>query len=121
MRQVDLENAFGNGRLKWSLYAEFPTQMFLEASPQRKAMKQKRSLHGLRDATRVWNRFLLEKVTDLMLEELQTEHGILVKEGLLILGYVDDLIMFPRKESEIENVKPGLSHKFKLKDLGKPK
>lgn len=95
--------------------------MFPDASQQGKVTKLKKSLYRLRDAARVGNGLLFRIITDLGLEELKTAPFVFVKEALVIICYVDDLIQFTRKESEIDDVKRRLNNKFKRKDPGKPK
>lgn len=52
---------------------------------------------------------------------LKTAPCVFVYKWLVMLFCVDSLIMFAKKESEIDDVKSGLNNKLKLKDLEKPK
>lgn len=49
-RHVDFENAFPNGRLERSVFAEMPKSMFPKKRSENEVLKFRRSSYGLKDA-----------------------------------------------------------------------
>ncbi|KAL0315082.1 UNVERIFIED_CONTAM: Retrovirus-related Pol polyprotein from transposon TNT 1-94 [Sesamum calycinum] len=87
-----------------------------------KVCKLKRSLHGLKQASRQWNQELTSMLLQFGFLQSTHDHCLFVKNtaaGLLVLlTYVDDLLIASPSESLIIEVKTFLHDAFSIKDLG---
>lgn len=120
IRQIDLENTFQNWRFKRSVYVMLPKHMFPEASKLGMVMNLKKSLYEFERRCQGVEQIPLQNDNRPVFGRVKTGPYVLVKEGLPILCYVDNLIMLPRKESDIDDVKGGLNNKFRLQNMGNP-
>ncbi|CAN1189995.1 Retrovirus-related Pol polyprotein from transposon TNT 1-94 [Linum perenne] len=123
LEQLDISNAFLHGDLDEEVYMELPPGM--KEKMVGKACKLKKSLYGLKQASRQWFSKLTEalvrygftqSVSDYSLFTKKTEKGIVT-----MLVYVDDLIIAGDDELIIQEVKQFLAKEFKVRDLGKLK
>jgi hypothetical protein len=85
----------------------------------------KRSLYGLKQAGRTWNRTLDSKLLKLGFYRLNAETCLYVyKEGkqtCFVVVYVDDLLIAATSKEFSQKVKSLLSSTFKMRDLGPAK
>lgn len=61
-KYLHFENAFLNGKLESTVYAELPRYMFSENKRNTNVVRLKRSLYGLNDTARIGNKFLFQKL-----------------------------------------------------------
>lgn len=99
-----------------SLRRSFPT--FHEKI---EVIKLRWSVYRLKDAGRVWNQLLINFLTDLGLAKRKTVPYVFIRDGMVIVCYVEELFLFARQNSLIDRVGDKLGKKFWIKDLGKLK
>ena len=92
--QYDISNAFLNGKLKETVYMEYPPG-YPSKVPGR-VIKLIKALYGLKQASRVWQETLYECLGKLNLVPCKSESGVLkymTKDGTIciIFAWVDDL------------------------------
>ncbi|KAL0364470.1 UNVERIFIED_CONTAM: Retrovirus-related Pol polyprotein from transposon RE1 [Sesamum angustifolium] len=118
--QLDVNNAFLHGHLDEEVYM-VPPEGYTCAIPGR-FCRLKRSLYGLKQASRQWNIELTTKLQDFGYVQCPHDHCLFLKitstcfVGLLV--YVDDIILTGNSEDEIASVKSYLHSLFTIKDLG---
>ncbi|KAK4384958.1 Retrovirus-related Pol polyprotein from transposon RE1 [Sesamum angolense] len=118
--QLDVNNAFLHGHLDEEVYM-VPPEGYTCAVPGR-FCRLKRSLYGLKQASRQWNIELTTKLQDFGYVQCPHDHCLFLKitstcfVGLLV--YVDDIILTGNSEDEIASVKSYLHSLFTIKDLG---
>ncbi|XP_020990165.1 uncharacterized mitochondrial protein AtMg00810-like [Arachis duranensis] len=82
----------------------------------------KKSLYGLKQASRQWNIKLTQTLVDAGYKQFFDDHSLFIKKQsqsfTAILVYVDDLVLTGNDIGEINSIKQDLDDKFKIKDLG---
>ncbi|KAL0458744.1 UNVERIFIED_CONTAM: Retrovirus-related Pol polyprotein from transposon RE1 [Sesamum latifolium] len=93
--------------------------------PPHKVCKLKRSLYGLKQASRQWNQELTSKLVGYGFVRSPHEHCLFVKHSanglLVLLVYVDDVLITGPSEIHITTAKKFLDLEFTIKDLGRAK
>ena len=82
----------------------------------------RRSLYGLKQASRQWNLEFCSKLTQFGLTQSAHDHCLFIKRSsksfLALLVYVDDVLITGINEVDILHVKRFLNSVFRIKDLG---
>ena len=121
IHQMDVVTAFLNGDLKEEIYMQQPSR-YIQPDKNGLVCKLKKSLYGLKQSPRCWNEKLCEHLKSLGFKESVADLCIFVrqkKELQIIVVYVDDLILLSKSSEQMQQLKEDLSHRFKMKDLGK--
>lgn len=116
MSQFDVKTAFLNGTLDETVYMEQPEGF---AENNSKVCRLKRSLYGLKQSPRQWNKRFTEFLTEQRLAVSQYDNCVFYKRGpLLILAiYVDDGIIFAEEQRDIEHLLRQLKKNFEIHQL----
>ena len=92
------------------------------AGEEHKVCKLRRSIYGLKQASRQWNLKFNQVVLQNGFEVVEEDHCVYVKrskKSFLILSlYVDDIMLAGNDKSLIESTKEWLSSTFDMKDMG---
>ncbi|KAL2232264.1 UNVERIFIED_CONTAM: Retrovirus-related Pol polyprotein from transposon RE1 [Sesamum indicum] len=119
IHQCDINNAFLHGFLDEDIFMEAPAGYDV---PPGKVCKLKRSLYGLKQASRQWNQELTAKLVHFGFIQSLNDYCLFVKGSnsslVIVLVYVDDLLITGPSESLIAEVKKFLDDAFSIKDLG---
>jgi hypothetical protein len=87
--------------------------------------KLKKSLYGLKQASRQWNHKLTAALISIGYRRSYADPSLFVKHAsslfTTLLVYVDDVVLAGTNLSEINSVKAFLHHSFRIKDLGELK
>src|ERR1700750_801309 len=90
-----------------------------------KVLKLKKSLYGLKQAARQWNKKLNVTLTSLGYKRLESDHSIyLYTKGevkIIVPIYIDDITLASKSNAAIDKTVKELSRHFKLRDLGATK
>ena len=119
--QYDISNAFLNGKLKETVFMEYPPG-YPSKVPGR-VIKLIKALYGLKQASRVWQETLYECLGNLDLVPCKSESGVLkymTKDGTIciIFAWVDDLGIACNNEAFRTKVVNILNENFLVKALG---
>lgn len=116
--QLDAVTAFLQGDLTDVIYMLQP-EGFTESN---KICRLKKSLYGLKQASRVWNLKLDENLKKYGLIQSKTDPCIYYKFSetliLIIAVYVDDMVIFCNSIAAKTHLKEHLMSQFKMKDIG---
>ena len=121
VHQMDVVTAFLNGELEEDIYMEQPCG-YVKAGQDDLVCKLKKSLYGLKQSPRCWNKRLGEYLESIGFQTNRADPCVFVrfkdKKLAIIAVYVDDLIISTSDIEEMESIKNILATQFKMKDLG---
>ncbi|KAI3667045.1 hypothetical protein L6452_42087 [Arctium lappa] len=119
IHQLDVNNAFLHGDLEEDVYMKIP-QGFAKKDETR-VCKLKKSLYGLKQASRNWYHKFTTTLLDLNFRQSHADHSLFIhKEGNVFVAaliYVDDVIVVGNSSAKIQQTKSDLDAKFNIKDL----
>lgn len=118
LTQYDISNAFLNGELEEEIYMTFPPGYPGEHPEQ--ALLLKKGLYGLKQASRIWNKRLVDELKKAGLEVCKTEPGILHLPGrkVFVCLHVDDIIVASEDKEITKLIVDILKREFLVKELG---
>ena len=119
--QMDVKNAFLNGELDEEIYMDQP--IGFEVKEQgRKVCRLKRSIYGLKQASRQWYFKFHKAIISISFKMMEEDYCVYVKrsgKSLLILSlYVDDILLAGNDMKMIVTTKRWLASIFEMKDMG---
>lgn len=124
IRQIDVNNAFLQGRLKDEVYVKQPPG-FVDQDRPHFVCRLKKALYGLRQAPRAWYQELRNYLLTLGFVNSVADTSLFIKRAghqvLYVLVYVDDMLITGNDKSAISQLITTLDSRFSLKDLGETK
>ncbi|GJT33875.1 putative RNA-directed DNA polymerase [Tanacetum coccineum] len=119
--QMDVKTAFLNGYLDEDIYMVQP-EGFIDPKHPRKVCKLQRSIYGLKQASRSWNKRFDEKIKRFGFTQNLDEPCVYQKASgrnvTFLILYVDDIIIMGNHIPSLQSVKAYLGKCFAMKDLG---
>ena len=119
--QMDVKTAFLNGELDEEIYMDQPLG-FESKGQERKVCKLKRSIYGLKQASRQWNIKFHQEIQRDGFTMMEEDHCMYLQRssyGFLILSlYVDDILIAGNNKEMIDTTKKWLSSNFEMKGMG---
>src|SRR3954469_8732812 len=118
---MNVKTAFLNGFLKEELYMMQP-EGFVDPKNADKVCKLQRSIYGLLQASRTWNKRLDEVIKAFGFVQVYGEACIYKKESgssvAFLVLYVDDILLIGNSIELLESIKGYLNKSFSMNDLG---
>ncbi|GJW69436.1 retrotransposon protein, putative, ty1-copia subclass [Tanacetum coccineum] len=119
--QMDVKTAFLNGYLDEDIYMVQP-KGFVDPNHPRKVCKLQRSIYGLKQASRSWNKRFDEEIKRFGFAQNLDEPCVYQKASgsnvTFLILYVDDIIIMGNHIPSLQSVKDYLGKCFAMKDLG---
>jgi hypothetical protein len=119
LHQMDVSNAFLHGELDEEVYMNIPQGY--KALKEGLVGRLKKSLYGLKQASRNWYFKLSQALLSYSFKECQADHSLFTyTDGstfIAILVYVDDLVIAGNDSFDCAKFKEYLSNCFHMKDL----
>ncbi|THG28111.1 Ty1/Copia family ribonuclease HI, partial [Naasia lichenicola] len=119
--QMDVKTAFLNGYLEEELYMVQP-EGFIDPKHPKKVCKLKRSIYGLKQASRSWNHRFDQVIKDNGFVRSVEEPCLYIKSSgskiVFLVLYVDDILLIGNDIPLLSSVKAWLKNHFQMKDLG---
>lgn len=116
---LDVDTAFLNGELEEELYMRLPNGISEHSG---KIVRLRRSIYGLKQASRVWNKLLDAELEKLGFRRIHADYCIYVlqrgKSICFIAVYVDDIGILCDDLKFMQEIKHRIGQRFKIKDLG---
>ena len=112
--QFDVKTAFLNGELQETIHMKQPPG-FDDGTDR--VCRLKKSLYGLKQASRCWNITFVSELRRLQLKQCRSDPCVFVRSSspLLIVGiYVDDGIIVAEREEDLSATMTALALKFKM-------
>lgn len=120
LQQLDVNNAFLHGDLDENVFMKIP-QGFAKKG-ETIVYKLKKSLYGLRQASRNWYYKFTRALLDIGFQQSKADHSLFTykmeSSYVCALIYVDDVVLDGNDTKFIQFVKRYLNNKFSIKDLG---
>jgi hypothetical protein len=121
LHQMDVKTAFLNGDLNEEVYMRQP-EGFHIGNDENLVCKLKRSIYGLKQASRQWYLKFDDVVTSLGFEENKVDQCIYLKVSgskyIFLVLYVDDILLASNDLGILFETKQTLTKYFDMKDLG---
>jgi transposase InsO family protein len=121
VHQMDVRTAFLNGDLEQDIYMKQP-EGFVASGKENLVCKLRKSLYGLKQASRAWYDKIHHAFVDMGFTVLSADTCVyqLRKANLYILValYVDDLLLVSNSLEGLSALKRDLSRRFSMTDLG---
>ena len=117
LRSIDISHAFLNGELEEDIYMEQP-EGFEVGGPDH-VCKLKKSLYGLKQAGRVWNKKLYATLQEMGFTRIESDNSVYVfiRDDIRIILFVDDITLACKSSSVLDQTVKELATHFKLHDL----
>lgn len=119
--QMDVKTAFLNGSLEEDVYMTQP-EGFVNPKDARKICKLRRSIYGLKQASRRWNIRFDQTVKEFGFIQNEDESCVYKKVSgshvAFLVLYVDDILLIGNDIPSLQAVKTWLGKSFSMKDLG---
>jgi transposase InsO family protein len=121
VKQFDIKTAFLNGDIEEEIYMKQPPG-FANGDD---VCKLKKSLYGLKQAARAWNKVYHEAVIDFGFNQSEVDKCLYsLKDGsnvCYMIVHVDDILVASNNERLIEKFKHHIGRLFEVKDMGNVK
>lgn len=125
LSQLDISNAFLNGDMEEEIYMTLPPGYAArqgESLPPNAVCKLKKSLYGLKHASRQWFLKFSATFLELGFHTSSGDHTLFLKNSgdvyMSVLVYVDEIIIASSCDKAVDLLKTALKTSFKLRDLG---
>ncbi|GJX43981.1 retrotransposon protein, putative, ty1-copia subclass [Tanacetum coccineum] len=119
--QMDVKTAFLNGYLSEEVYMEQP-EGFVNPKYPNRVCKLKRSIYGLKQASRQWNKRFDDEIKKFGFTQNRDEPCVYLKASgsnvTFLILYVDDILIMGNNIPMLQDVKSYLGRCFAMKDLG---
>nr|GEW17341.1 hypothetical protein [Tanacetum cinerariifolium] len=119
--QMDVKTAFLNGYLNEEVYMEQP-KGFVNPKYLNRVCKLKRSIYGLKQASRQWNKQFDVEFNKFSFTQNCDEPCVYLKASgsniTFLILYVDDILIIRNNITMLQSVKSYLGRCFAMKDLG---
>lgn len=112
LRQFDIKTAFLYGDVQEELYMKQP-KGFEDGSDR--VCRLRRSLYGLKQASRCWNEKFSEFLRSFDLKSTDADPCVFVRENLIVAIYVDDGLIAGVFQEDIRNLIQHLQNSFEVK------
>ena len=116
-RQIDFVQAFAQAPAEKTLYRKIPAGVELEdgSSTNDYVLKTHRNIYGQKQAGRVWNQYLVQKlVKELGFQQSSVDECVFYRGSTLYVLYTDDSLLAGPDKAEIDRIIEELQSKVKL-------
>ncbi|GJX29177.1 retrotransposon protein, putative, ty1-copia subclass [Tanacetum coccineum] len=119
--QMDVKTTVLNGHLSEEVYMEQP-EGFVNPKYPNRVCKLKRSIYGLKQASRQWNKRFDDEIKKFGFTQNRDEPCVFLKASgsnvTFLILYVDDILIMGNNIPMLQDVKSYLRRCFAMKDLG---
>ncbi|KAM1415115.1 hypothetical protein ACFX2I_006811 [Malus domestica] len=124
LHQMDVKTAFLNGDLEEDIYMHQPPG-FVERGKESMIHKLNKSIYGLKQASRQWNKKFDHVMSSFGFRENKMDECVYLKisgsKVVFLVLYVDDILIASSDLTLLQSTKEMLANSFDMKDLGEAK
>ena len=121
LHQMDVKTAFLNGDIDETIYMVQP-ENFVSGDPKSMVCKLKKSIYGLKQASRQWYHKFHQVITSYGFEVNMVDdcvyHKFSGSKLIFLILYVDDILLASSDIGLLHDTKKFLTKNFEMKDLG---
>ena len=121
LHQMDVKTAFLNGDIDETIYMVQP-ENFVSGDTKRMVCKLKKSIYGLKQASRQWSykfhQVIISSGIEMNMVDDCIYHKFSGSKHIYLVLYVDDILLATNDIGMLHETKIFLSKKFEMKDLG---
>ena len=121
LHQMDVKTAFLNGNLEEEIYMDQPEDFSVKGK-EHMVCKLKKSIYGLKQASRQWYLKFNDTITSFGFQENTVDRCIYMKVSgskfIFLVLYVDDILLATNDLGLLHQTKKYLSQNFEMKDMG---
>ena len=121
LEHLDVKTAFLQGDLEETIYMKQP-RYFEKAGEEHKVCQLKKSLYGLKQSPRCWNKKLHQTLQSCGLQRTNADHCMYVlRRGgdvAILVIWVDDMVLGCNSETLSKEIKEKLAKDLQITDLG---
>ena len=117
---MDITTAFLNGDLEETIYMKQP-EGFIAEGQEHLVCRLKKSLYGLKQSPRCWNRALDTQLKTMGSKQSASDPCIYTSttdDPFILAVYVDDILLAAKSKQKIDQIKADLGKRFHIKDMG---
>jgi hypothetical protein len=122
LRQVDFVMAYPQAPVETDIYMELPQGIkTVTGSSKDHILKLLKEIYGQKQAGRVWNSFLVDKLTSLSYTSLLIDDCVFFRGDIIFMVYVDDGIFFGNNDVQLlQAIKKIQGLGLNIEDQGHP-
>eukprot|EP00957_Ditylum_brightwellii_P035403 2684580-Ditylum_brightwellii.AAC.1 len=103
-RLIDFVLAYLQAEVKSVIYLHPPAGIKLNTNGEDVVIKLRKNLYGLKDTGRTWWENLSEGLEKIGFKQCNADQCVWIKDGIVVVVYVDDCLTFGNKEKEVEKL-----------------
>jgi hypothetical protein len=111
-KQINFTQAFPQAKLKQDIYLRFPAGF--EHKNEKWALKLKRNLYGLVQASRNWFLELSAIYERLIFKQSKSDPCLFLRKDMIIVLYTDNCLLYARDTKDIDSFVKTLRDDYKL-------
>ena len=115
IHQWDVKSAFNTAKIDEEIYVEQPIGFIKD---KQLVCKLNKSLYGLKQSARNWQQYLISEFQRIGFKELPNDPSIFVKNGIIVIIYIDDMIVIGENTTIIDETRAKLGTQMELTNLG---
>jgi hypothetical protein len=105
MRQIDFILAYPQAPVEHDLYMELPPGIETKHGNSKDyVLKLLANLYGQKQAGRVWNHYLFDKLREIGFHQSQVDECVFYRDDIIFIVYVDDGLFFASHDDSITRV-----------------
>ena len=119
---IDFVLAFPQAELEVDIYMEIPQGVEVEGGNESQVLKLIKNLYGLKQASHNWYTMIKNGLMVRGFEPSEADPCMFIKEDMVVVLYVDDMIVVGKRKQDIEELYNSLkegNENFKLTKEGK--
>jgi hypothetical protein len=121
VQQMDVKGAYLNGIMSEKVCMRQPTGF---GDGTGRLCRLIKTIYGLKQAGREWNKVFDQRMRDLGFEPLRSDPCVYLRRSgedvQIVTTWVDDLLLFTNSDESMGRLKDGMHTKFELTDMGEP-